>query len=461
MPDSKKDNQRLILEQTVNTLAALNTLLTQAVECRSESSLIFHILNHTVSYTQYDRAILLKGSSRRILGVSGTSHHAKHSELADCLRQLSTELTDPGKLQILDQDSFKTVPDFWKKYTARSEGTSLLWLPFTSPGTEPADSKDAEAILILERWNNKQWRPSDIKILTPLQKGYSGVWKLQHQNSAPSFKKRGRRILCIFFLLAAIFFLQSYKIAERIVAPCEIVPEDPVAVTTAIDGVIEDIPVHPGERITAGTTLVILNQDIFREELTAARQQVKITRSELERTQAQAVNNLEARSRLLTLKNQLQMDQTRLRIADYKIEKSVITASKAGVIMMNDPHEWEGKPVITGERIMLLITPSKNKIKIYLPLADKIDFPDNAQVRIILNTDSAAARPAHLSYLSSHATVSPAGVPAFLAEAKFDHTVTDINMGIQGTAIIYGHKVSLGYWLIRRPLAALRNFTGI
>lgn len=249
--------------------------------------------------------------------------------------------------------------------------------------------------------------------------------------------------------------------AERIVAPCEVVPENPASVTTAIDGVIDEILVQPGEAVNTGTLLVELNKDIFTEELTAARQQVKITQSELARTQAQAVSDLEARGKLLTLENQLKMDQTRLRIAEYRLDKSKIQATESGVIMMNDPHEWEGKPVMTGERIMLIITPSNNKIKIYLPLDDKIDFPDNAPVKIILNTDSATSRAAHLSYLADHATISPNGIPSFLAEARFDSKVEDIRMGVQGTAVIYGKKVSLGYWLIRRPLAAIRNLTGI
>ena len=219
--------------------------------------------------------------------------------------------------------------------------------------------------------------------------------------------------------------------------------------------------VHPGQLIQKGSLLVELNQDIFNEEFTIARQQVKITQSELARTQALAVNDLEARGQLATLENQLKMDNIRLKLSEYKINKSKILAPDSGVVMMNDPHEWEGKPVMTGERIMLIITPSNNKIQIYLPLDDKIDFPENAPVKIILNTDSANSREAHLTYLSDNATVSPEGIPSFLAEAKFNSNVDNIRMGVQGTAVIYGKKVSLGYWLIRRPLAAIRNFIGI
>ncbi len=452
-----KNNKTIVLEQTIKTLAALNTLLTDATLCKNEDGLIFHLLNHSVSYIYYDRAILLNGSGNKILGVSGTSSPGKHTLLGSLLKKLKHNLLDTEQLQLISDDSFAEVLPFWTEYKEKSEGTSLLWLPLNLY----PEKKQQNPVLILERWNKRTWRPSDIKIVTPLQKSFSGIWRLLKRNSGDSFKKKGRRVLSLFLLVVVIIFLYSYRVSERIVAPCEVVPENPASVTTAIDGVVEEILVKPGEVVAKDRLLVELDQEIFNEEYTAAAQQVKITRSELERTHAQAVNDLQARGRLSTLENQLKMDLTRLNIAKYRLDKSKIYAPRAGVIMMNDPYEWEGKPVMTGERIMLIITPSENKVKIYLPLDDKIDFPENAQVKIILNTDSATSRQAHLTYLSNHAITSPNNTPAFLAEAKFDTKIENIRMGVQGTAVIYGKKVSLGYWLIRRPLASLRNLIGI
>ncbi len=464
MDTNKKTNSKkntVVLEQTVKTLANLNSLIATAIECKTENTFIFHILNHTISYIHYDRAILISANGKKIIGVSGTSRPSKHSLIATSVKSLATSLSAPNTTQIISDDSFVNLPNFWKEYKEKSEGTSLLWIPLILNNTDTNQAHQNNAILIFERWNNRPWKDSDINIIAPIQRNFSNIWRLHRKGIKNNIHKKGRHLLILLLLIISIIFLHSYKISERIVAPCEVAPEDPYSVTTAIDGVIEEVLVHPGQRIEKNSILVELNQDIFNEELTAARQQIKITQSELSRTQAQAVTDLEARGQLATLKNQLKMDNIRLRLAEYKMDKSKILAPNSGVVMMNDPHEWEGKPVMTGERIMLIITPSNNKIKIYLPLDDKIDFPENAMVKVILNTDSATSREAHLTYISDHATVSPKGIPAFLAEAKFDSNVDNIRMGIQGTAVIYGKKVSLGYWLIRRPLAAIRNFIGI
>ncbi len=455
------NNNTIVLEQTVRTLASLNSLLIEASQCKNDNSFIFHILNHTVSYIYYDRAILLNGTGKKILGVSGTSKPATNTLLISNLKNICKYLVDPEKVQIINDDSFSNIPSLWEEYKENNSGTSLLLIPLLN-NTDSNRSKPSAPLLILERWNSRPWRENDIKITSPLQKGYSGIWHLRNANSNKvTIKKKGHKILLLLFLVAALASLQAYKISERIVSPCEVVPENPDSITTEIDGVIKEVLVKPGEVVNEGDTLVELTPDIFLEELTSAEQQVKITKSEFARTEAQAVTDMQARGLLVGLENQLKKDMTRLSLAKYRVEKSKIHATKSGVVMMSNPHDWEGKPVMTGERIMLIITPSDNKIEIYLPLDDKIDFPEDAKVKVILNTDSATSRSAHLTYLSEHATVSPNGVPCFLAEAMFDTPVENMRMGVQGTAVIYGKKVSLGYWLIRRPLAAIRNFIGI
>ena len=119
--EHSNSNQKLVLEQTVRTLAALNTLLTNAAECSNTNGLIFHILNHTVSYIPYDRAILLSAGGRKILGVSGTSKPAKHSELAGLSAPASPCPRRTRETQIINDDSFQILPDFWEKYTRKAK----------------------------------------------------------------------------------------------------------------------------------------------------------------------------------------------------------------------------------------------------------------------------------------------------------------------------------------------------
>ena len=49
----------------------------------------------------------------------------------------------------------------------------------------------------------------------------------------------------------------------------------------------------------------------------------------------------------------------------------------------------------------------------------------------------------------------------FRAEADWHDHARQVKLGLQGSAVLYGDSVPLGYWLLRRPLAGARKFVGI
>ena len=50
---------------------------------------------------------------------------------------------------------------------------------------------------------------------------------------------------------------------------------------------------------------------------------------------------------------------------------------------------------------------------------------------------------------------------AYRVEASIVEPEIDVRIGLQGSAKIYGSKVSLFFYLFRRPISALRQFTGL
>ena len=211
-------NNIAVLEQTVRTLANLNSLIATAIECKTENTFIFHVLNHTVSYIYYDRAILISDNGKKIFGVSGTSKPSKHSLITTNIKNLAESLSTPTVTQIISDSSFTKIPQFWQEYKEKSEGTSLLWIPLTLNSTDKDQVHQNNAILILERWNNRKWKDSDIKLVAPLQKNFSNIWRIHKKGLKNNIHKKGRRLLILILLAASIIFLQSYKISERIVA---------------------------------------------------------------------------------------------------------------------------------------------------------------------------------------------------------------------------------------------------
>lgn len=67
-----------------------------------------------------------------------------------------------------------------------------------------------------------------------------------------------------------------------------------------------------------------------------------------------------------------------------QLSRIVARAPYDGVAVFADPDEWQGRPVVAGERIMLLANPDKPGMLIHLPVADAITLDVGAPVKLFL-----------------------------------------------------------------------------
>jgi HlyD family secretion protein len=133
-------------------------------------------------------------------------------------------------------------------------------------------------------------------------------------------------------------------------------------------------------------------------------------------------------------------------------------------VVFGDVNDWQGKPVVTGERVALLADPNNPGVLVYLPVADAINLGQGATVRLYLQVAPLTPLAAQISQTSYQSVLSPEGVASYRLRAKFvdlDPEQTALaRIGLKGTAKIYGDNATLGYYLFRRPLSALRELTG-
>ena len=141
-----------------------------------------------------------------------------------------------------------------------------------------------------------------------------------------------------------------------------------------------------------------------------------------------------------------------------------IRAASDGVVVFADINDWLGKPVITGERVALLGDPQSAGVMIWLPVADAIETEPGAPVRLFLQVAPLEPLQASLSQTGYQATLSPDGIASYRLRARFDGLTPEqgelARIGLRGTAKIHGDRATLGYYLFRRPLAALREWLG-
>ena len=64
--------------------------------------------------------------------------------------------------------------------------------------------------------------------------------------------------------------------------------------------------------------------------------------------------------------------------------------------------------------------------------------------------------------MAYRAEADAAGVSSYPVLARVnDPTAPPERLGLRGTARVYGEPVSLFYYLLRRPITALRQWTGV
>jgi len=431
-------------EKSIQLLAGINRLTLAAIQAKSVSSLIFLILNDTVSISKYNRALLWernenKKTAFKLLGVSGQASVKTNTELSQKWQEIVRSLKEPEKIQIIT-------------HPMSSERVSILWMPIMS--------HDKLALgLWLERWDGAEWKKEDIEILSFLTKGYGAIWeRFTNRFSIAKFTQKPVLIsLCI--IVICLMFL---KVPLRIVAPCEVIAKKTVVITAPLEGIIEKIVVEPGETVKKGALLVEYDKRAPLQELRIAEKKVDIAQSEVNRDTSLAIKDKKALNELGIADLKLKKEMLELELIKFRTGQLEIRAPVAGVVSIENPEEWHGKPVHIGEKVMTVNNPGDTKIRLWIPDDDRVHIELGKPISIFLNIHPERSEEAVLYYISDYTMVTDKSVTSFVAEATWKNgQPADVQLGLKGTAILYGEKVSVFYWIARKPWGYVRRFIGI
>ena len=136
-----------------------------------------------------------------------------------------------------------------------------------------------------------------------------------------------------------------------------------------------------------------------------------------------------------------------------------MVAPTAGVALFDDPSEWIGKPVNTGERIMRVAAPDDVEVEAWLSVSDAVPLPQDAAVSFYLNASPLNAVSAQVRYAAHEAVLRPDGSYAYRLRASLQGK-TEHRVGLKGTAKVSGGWGPMVYWILRRPVAAVRQLIG-
>ncbi len=260
--------------------------------------------------------------------------------------------------------------------------------------------------------------------------------------------------------LLALVLLLCLPIRQFVIAPAEIISLDAVAVTSPLEGIVAEMVAKPNQPVKKGDVLFRLDDTAIRNRLESARQGLEVSRAEYLAGAHRAFVSTEKTAEAGVLKGRINERRAEVVSLQDQMQMLVIRASRDGIAVYGQENDWIGKPVSAGQRIMELADSQKMGVNAWVPVADAINMRSGEPIHVLLYADPLNPMTAHIELASYQATKSPDGVAAYRVRATLP-AQEDLRLGLRGSAKINGDWVVLGYFLFRRPLAAMRQWLGV
>lgn len=429
--------------------AAFVELERRARLAASADELAFIMVNDTCTLARYRQAVLaINGRVRAVSGLVAPEPEAPFTHwIGRVLSHLESDGGDAPRA-VGASDLPGAVSGEWAEWLP----ASLLWLPLD-------DRNGRRGSLLLAR--DGAWSEPEVHLLGRLGEAYAHAWgALDGPRRRWRPAKAGRRRWMIAAGVAATAAALA-PVHQSALAPAEIIPREPVVVAAPIDGVVERFAVAPNDAVTEGQPLLALDPTRLNSRLEVARKALEVAEAEYRQAAQSAFSDPHSKASLAILKGRMEQDAAEVAYLESLLERIVVRSPRAGVAIFNDVNDWVGRPVTTGERLVLVADPATAEVEILLPVGEALAVEEGAPVRVFLNTDPHRPVDGTLRYVAYQATETPSGVLAYRLVARLAEDGTPPpRIGAKGTAKVLGPRTVLVMHVLRRPIATLRQWIG-
>jgi hypothetical protein len=264
-----------------------------------------------------------------------------------------------------------------------------------------------------------------------------------------------------YWAVIAIFVGLSVPIRLSVLAPGEIIALNAFAVAAPQDGVISKVHVQPNAKVKAGDLLFSLDDTTIASRLDVAAKALLIARANALNAQQRAFNDLKSKGEVASVIGRVREKEAELASLKSLMERVEVRAGRDGIAVYGDPNDWIGKPVQTGERVMQLANQGDAGLLVWLPVHEALNLEVGAPMRLFLHIDPLNPLSASLLQTSFQPVMSPEGVSAYRIKGRFVKDTERPRIGLRGTVRISGKWATLGYYFFRRPVTAVREWTGL
>lgn len=436
-------------------LLALIHLEERAQAATTAQALGFSVTNEVLALAEYRQAAFFTCSpdgKLKIASASGLVSVAEDSPYAVWLTRLAQTFASISKPQRIDFSAVALeFQSGWQE-----------WLPGHLLVTSLFDRFDKRIGLVMYARENP-WSDADISILERLHRTHSYCLNALSRSHRPIGSLFGANFLAGKFKWLAIAAALALLIPVRlsVLAPAEVIALTAMAIAAPQDGVVSSFYVQPNSPVKAGDKLFSLDDSALSSRREVARRAVLIARADLLVAQQRAFDDLKSKGELAAAMGRVKEKEAELALVEGSLDRVVVKAERDGLAVFGDPNDWLGRPVQTGERVMQIADPLDAGVMVWLPVTDALNLEPGAPIRLFLHTAPLDPLPAKLLQTSYQAVLSPEGVSAYRLRGQFTDPDAKARIGLRGTARVSGEWSLLGYYLFRRPMSAVREWTGL
>ncbi len=427
-------------------------LARRATTCETIAQLQFLLLNDSRQVFDYRQATLWtrEGGVENLSGVVEIDRNAPLVQFLDTLA---------NQLSLLAEIPCNCVPDMVSPATAAQWlemlPENVLWVPFKRSGS-------AEVLLLLR---DRKFTEVEIRAVSDWVALWASAaealsWRTRRKwwgKGLAGPAKNGSR-LRKKVALTALCAATLIPVPLTLLAPGELVPARAEIVRAPLDGVLGEIFVQPNQKIRQGEALFQYDQAALLSRLEISRQELTTARAEYRQAAQRALQDAAAKAMLSPLSGKLEQLDIEVAFLEREVQRSIVHAHADGIVLIDDPADWIGKPVVIGEKILRLAKPDDLEIEAWISIGDAIPLPESSVLTFYPVATPMHPVKAHLRFYSHEAQeradlTYAYRVRAIPAESSIPH-----RLGTKGTVRIRSRSVPLIYWLLRRPLAHLRAY---
>jgi len=446
-------------------LLVLLDLARRARRAANLDELAFLAVNDSRALAVYRQAALwfVEGSIRALSGIVQAEANAPYVHWLDRVGQHFCTHSGASIIPVSAADLPPADAEEWSEWLPQHG----LWFPI--PGKNDGQLMTGGLLFAAE----EPWSETQIALLREWLDIWLHAWLARADQQRWSWPKIRQALVAWFAAptnlpwwrrprtraITVTVAILLFPVHLTVLAPGELVPANPAIIRAPLDGVIGQFHVAPNEKVRAGQALFGFDESALAARHDVAAQTLATAETEYRQYAQQAVTDSKSKAQLAQTLGKIEERKAEAGFLGDQLERARVVAPVDGVALFDDPTEWIGKPVQTGERVMRIAAPGDVEVEAWVSLADAIPLADKANVTLYLSADPLNSISAELRYFSHDAVLRPNGIYAYRLRANIPGG-TERRVGLKGTVKIQGDWVPFSYWVLRRPLATIRQTLG-